>query len=151
MPLPAYLSGLRTEELLPEYRTRKDGLDWSHVDRVHGVIRVPALVSKTGHSRIVPSQKNLVAWLDHLQAPTAGPIIKGLPTNAHNERRAKTAGIWKTNGLRHSYGSYRVVQTQNLPQVAMEMGNSIAIIRKHYLEVVTQAKGEEWFAICPPG
>jgi hypothetical protein len=144
----AAFAGLRTEELMPAYRTAKDGLDWRDVRREQGVIRVPASVSKTGHARVVPILPNLEAWLAHLNVPAHGPIIPGSPSNADNDRRASVKG-WKKNALRHSFGTYRTAQTQNLFQVALEMGNSPPIIRKHYLEAVPKAHGEAWFSIVP--
>lgn len=142
-------AGIRSDEMFPERRLGKDGLQWGDVDREHGVIRVPAHVSKTGHPRIVPIQPNLEVWLKHLSAPAEGSIIKGDHHAAQKRRKTKLKALWKRNGLRHSYGTYRTAQTQDMPKVSMEMGNSVGMIRLHYFEAVTQAKGEEWFAIMP--
>jgi hypothetical protein len=52
---------------------------------------------------------------------------------------------WKRNGLRHSFGSYRLEQTKNAGQVALEMGNSAVIVMKHYFEIVDKvAAGNYW-------
>ena len=59
--------------------------------------------------------------------------------------------LWKHNALRHSFISYRVAQTQNVAQVALEAGNSPGMIFKHYRELVRQADGKKWFAIAPKG
>jgi hypothetical protein len=56
---------------------------------------------------------------------------------------------WKANGLRHSFISYRCATTKNLPAVAMEAGNSVTVINKHYRELTTEAEGKAWFAIVP--
>ena len=56
---------------------------------------------------------------------------------------------WKHNALRHSFISYRVAQTQNVAQVALEAGNSPQMIFKHYRELVTPKEAEAWFAIVP--
>lgn len=58
-------------------------------------------------------------------------------------------GLWKKNALRHSYGTYRAAQTQDMPRVALEMGNSVEMIKKHYFEAKSQAEGERWFDIFP--
>jgi hypothetical protein len=61
----------------------------------------------------------------------------------------KTALKWKHNGLRHSFVSYRIAVVQNENQIAMEAGNSPAMIHQHYRELVTVAQAKEWFSIVP--
>lgn len=58
---------------------------------------------------------------------------------------------WKRNGLRHSFISYRVAETQNVAQVALEAGNSPQMIFKHYRELVTPKAAKEWFSIKAEG
>jgi hypothetical protein len=57
---------------------------------------------------------------------------------------------WKHNALRHAYGSYHTALTQNVPQVALEMGNSVRMVKRHYLEAKTFEKGMRWFRIAWP-
>ena len=58
----------------------------------------------------------------------------------------------KRNALRHSYISYRLAAIQDTPRVALEAGNSPQMIFKHYRELVTPERANEWFAIMPkPG
>jgi hypothetical protein len=45
--------------------------------------------------------------------------------------------------------SYRVVETADVSRVADEAGNSVAIIRQHYLRRVKPAEAARWFAIAP--
>ena len=56
---------------------------------------------------------------------------------------------WKRNALRHSFISYRVAQTQNVAQTALEAGNSPQIIFSNYRELVKPADPVKWFAIEP--
>jgi hypothetical protein len=56
---------------------------------------------------------------------------------------------WKKNALRHSFISYRVADIQNVAQVALEAGNSPAIIFAHYRELVRPAEAKAWFSIEP--
>jgi site-specific recombinase XerD len=58
---------------------------------------------------------------------------------------------WKHNALRHSFISYRVAETQNVAQVALEAGNSPQMIFQHYRELVRPAEAKAWFAIIPGG
>ena len=43
------------------------------------------------------------------------------------------------NGCRHSFGSYCMADIKNVYQVAEEMGNSPAMVKKHYFQAVTNA------------
>jgi integrase len=56
---------------------------------------------------------------------------------------------WKHNALRHSFITYRVAETQNVAQVALEAGNSPRMIFQHYRELVTPEEAKRWFAISP--
>jgi len=51
------------------------------------------------------------------------------------------------NCLRHSYASYRLATTNNVNQLADEMGNSREIIYRNYRQLVTPAEGHQWFAV----
>ena len=53
------------------------------------------------------------------------------------------------NSLRHSYASYALARTskEGLGRLALQMGNSESVIRRHYLEVLSQEDGEAWFGI----
>jgi hypothetical protein len=57
--------------------------------------------------------------------------------------------LWKHNALRHSFISYRVAQTQNVAQVALEAGNSPQMIFRHYRELVRPADAKTWFSLAP--
>ena len=51
--------------------------------------------------------------------------------------------------LRHSFGSYRMEMVKNAGQVALEMGNSAAIVMKHYVDIVEAAAAREYWNIRP--
>ena len=53
--------------------------------------------------------------------------------------------------MRHSFGSYRTAVTQNIAQVALEMGNTPKMVQDHYRELVTEKQGKEFFSIMPDG
>src|SRR2546428_12610132 len=52
---------------------------------------------------------------------------------------------------RRSRLSYRVAETQNVAQVALEAGNSPQMIFKHYRELVRPADAKTRFALAPGG
>jgi hypothetical protein len=53
------------------------------------------------------------------------------------------------NGLRHTFCSARVAATDDVKQTSREAGNSVAIILKHYVKVMTKAKATAWFNVRP--
>ncbi len=62
---------------------------------------------------------------------------------------ARSGVKWKRNALRHSFGSYRLEQTKNAGQVALEMGNSAKIVMDHYHEIVDAKTAREYWSIKP--
>jgi integrase len=126
-------------------------LDWSDVDLAGAFVTVGAAKAKTRARRLVPICPALAAWL----APYAGRTgrVWHLGPDAFNKRAAataKAAGVpWKANGLRHSFASYRLAQTQDAAKVALEMGNSPAVIFAHYRELVRPDAAAAWFSVRP--
>ena len=64
--------------------------------------------------------------------------------------KARIPGGWRQNALRHSYISYRVAQTGDVPRTALEAGNSPAMIFRHYRELVDEEAAKAWFSVTPP-
>jgi integrase len=150
----AGFAGLRSAEL--------QRLDGSEVNLAERHIEITAKKAKTAARRLTPITDNLAAWL----APyvkVSGKVTcfdswwNQLPklVDEINQLRLKRkqAGkfVWKHNGLRHSFCSYRLASIQNAAQVALEAGNSPTVIFKSYRQLVTPAAAKAWFAIVPPG
>ena len=126
-------------------------LEWRDIDQTGGFITIAANKAKTASRRIVPIVPNLSQWLARY-ARRKGKIWKGTTNDLQDARAAtvKAAGVaWKDNGLRHSFISYRLASIQNAAQVALEAGNSPAMVFKHYREIVRPAAALTWFAIAP--
>ncbi len=123
-------------------------LDWIAVSLERRIIELRAGQAKTASRRIIPVSDNLAAWLEPLDRQ--GPVIPDRQILRKTRALARRLGLaWPVNALRHSYISYRVAEVQNVAQVALEAGNSPAIIFKHYRELVTREEANEWFAIHP--
>jgi uncharacterized protein involved in type VI secretion and phage assembly len=56
---------------------------------------------------------------------------------------------YKRSALRHSFGSYRMEMVKNAGQIALEMGNSAAIVMKHYFDIVEARAAKEYWNIRP--
>ncbi len=135
-------AGLRTEEVCR--------LDWRDVRLQDNFIEITAAKAKTASRRIVPISTNLAAWLAPI-AKKSGPVFVGRHPGDSTEALSKKAGVdWKINALRHSYISYRVAEIQDVAKVALEAGNSPAMVFGNYRQLVTPTQATEWFAIMPP-
>jgi integrase len=142
-------TGIRTAELMR--------LDWQAVKLARGHIEITAANAKTASRRIVPILPNLAAWLKDTAKKTGRIFPSG--ADYYHELMRETAANTKTdtlpavelkhNALRHSFISYRVASIQNVAQVALEAGNSPAMIFGHYRELVTADDAKKWFSIQP--
>jgi integrase len=133
--------GVRREEL-------HKGLPWSAVNFERATITVPAAIAKTGRKRKIDMQKNLIEWLAPYSRK-AGAIFDRDPRK-RIMKVVKASGVkWKRNGLRHSFGSYRMEQTHNEGRVALEMGNSPKVVKDHYFEIVEREAAEKYWSLKP--
>ncbi len=87
-----------------------------------------------------------LAELTRNQRRSRGTVMPGAETAADEGWKPF---LWKHNALRHSFISYRVAQTQNVAQVALEAGNSPQMIFQHYRELVRPNDAKAWFALTP--
>jgi integrase len=133
--------GVRREEL-------HKGLSWDSINFDRETITVPASIAKTGRKRKIVMSDNLLQWL----APhrlKSGPIFDKDPRK-RTAKVVKASGVkWKRNALRHSFGSYRMEQTKNEGQVALEMGNSPKIVKDHYFEIVDERAARQYWTVKP--
>lgn len=150
--------GLRPDEIAPgtAKKKAKRGLHCEEIDWQFKVIRLPAVVSKTGRPRIIPMSDALIAGLKWagIGPGMTGPTTLANPSQTHQLARLGRdlfAGTWPKDALRHSFGSYRNAILRNLDQVAEEMGNSVAMLHRHYHNPQPAQLGTEWFALLPAG
>jgi integrase len=142
-------TGIRTAELMR--------LDWQAVKFNRRHIEITASNAKTASRRIVPITPNLGKWLKPHSKKTGMIFPSGADYYHELQREAATATKTDTlppvelkqNGLRHSFISYRVADTKNVAQVALEAGNSAQMIFQHYRELVTPRDAKAWFSIVP--
>ena len=136
-------AGLRAAEI--------ERIEFKDIDLAGGFIHVAAERAKTRSRRLVPILPNLAQWL----APYArrkGKVWTGTERDLLDDRAetVKASGVaWKDNALRHSFISYRLADIQDAAKVALEAGNSPAMIFKHYRELVRPEAAKTWFAVTP--
>jgi integrase len=144
-------AGLRHAEL--------QRLDWSEVKLNQGFVEVRAAKSKTASRRLVPISENLARFLES-RVENSGAVtafsnmanqIGWLVEEANKKRAAAGEAplVWKRNGLRHSFVSYRLALVQDVAKVALEAGNSPAMVFRNYRQLVTPDEARQWFDINP--
>ncbi|MDQ6859586.1 MAG: tyrosine-type recombinase/integrase [Verrucomicrobiota bacterium] len=145
-------AGLRSQEIMR--------LDWSDIRFEQGLIEVAAAKAKTASRRLAPLLPALAAWLLPLRQ-RSGHVVGYTRNDMLCEARQQfcKSGIkvrdelfqftWKPNALRHSYASYRLADIKNAARVALEMGNSPAMLFRNYRELVTEQQATVWFGVLP--
>jgi len=144
------LAGLRTAEMLRE-RKVDEMVEWIDIDFENKRITVRPEVSKTDRRRYVPMCDALVSWLEPLRKES-GPVLP-LSQSAFRRHMAalhEVTGVNPVeNALRHSFASHWLAchgGEQGVGALANIMGNSEAVARRHYVEVLTEESGKAWFS-----
>ena len=152
-------AGLRSAEV--------ERLDWKDIHLAERHIIIGKDAAKTASRRVVPIADNLAAWLALTpEAKRTGKIWKGgwlykeqqvcanateIKANAAKGIPAKAAVKWKSNALRHSFATYSFALSNDAGRIAGIMGNSPAIVNRHYRQLTTPAVAQKWFSVYPPG
>lgn len=156
-----FFAGLRSTEVR--------GLDWSDVTATHVIVR--AANAKTRSRRAVDIPANLSAWLSPFRQ-TSGPVapmsiklwhryIRETAATADEAAAtaAKDAGLeFETplvgelprNFARHSFGTYFFALYQDEGRTAAAMGNTPAMVHRHYRALATADEARSFFALLPP-
>lgn len=135
-------SGIRRAELLR--------LKWEDIKFATSHIFIGAHIAKTRSKRIIPIADNLKVWLQPYMNRQGKVVEDEWQLRILIEEACEKAGVrWKHNGLRHSFGTYRIAQTQDIGKTSMEMGNSPNVILKHYRQLVTVEQATSYWAIRP--
>jgi integrase len=148
-------AGLRRSELC--------ALEWSEIDTKARTIEVKGAKAKTRQRRIVTISDNLVDWLA-LASKSLRPApsrnedvcserLKNLCSERLDEEgsliRKAIVDIWPHNALRHSFGSYHYAQYRDENRTAAEMGNSPAIVFRHYRALVKREAADAFWMLSP--
>lgn len=134
-------------------------MEWKDIHMEDKELMVPHMKTKTGEPRLVPLPDAAVAWLKYwfsLGNTAEGPIIPAANTNRRiwtmsrwMETLKKEGFNWKRNALRHSFASYACAREMVYEQVASWLGNSPAVMAKHYRKAKGKKEANEWFSITP--
>ncbi len=107
------LTGIRTDGEI--FRTNWEFFKWDQRQ-----IDLPREVTKNNERRLVPICDRLFDLLQPLRRDS-GPVISLKKPEDETTRLQRATGIpWRRNALRHSFCSYRVAITWNIPLVSIE-------------------------------
>lgn len=116
------------------------------IDADVGVIRIPPEIAKTDTVRQVKIRPNLAAWLARYPLKDYPIVVPNMPVQVSTVRK-KFAFV--DDVLRHTWISAHVAKFKSLGEAALEAGNSEAIIKSHYLNLMSEAETEAFWSIAP--
>ena len=139
-------AGLRPAADEGEIRKLADA-DWQKlIDLKLGVIRITPQISKTGEMRQVKIRPNLRAWLERYPLKDFPIILPNMTDKVAVVRKQFGLG---TDVLRHTMISNHVAAFKSLGEAALEAGNSETMIKKHYLNMVSDEDAAAFWGIVP--
>lgn len=124
---------------------------WRDVDFEARTIIINATVAKTRSFRKISMSDNLFAWMEFLKN-------KKLPLPYRRARgQALTAEFaqildydsWPRDCLRHTAASMMLEKYQSADKAALELGNSPAILHRHYKNLVSRKDCKEFWSLFP--
>jgi hypothetical protein len=111
-----------------------------------GVIQITPDISKVRAVRQVKIRANLAAWLKRYPLSKFPIIVPNM--NRVIPKLRKKFGL-TDDVLRHTYISMHVAKWKSMGEAALEAGNSEAMIRRHYLNLVSEADAEIFWNVAP--
>jgi integrase len=118
----------------------------SHLNLETGVIHVEPEVSKTNENRNVSIQPNLLEWIQRYPLETYA-IIPPRFRDLRLEIRKKFDLTHDV--LRHTYISMLIARDRSVGDAALNAGNTEYVIRRHYMDVVSESEAEKFWNIIP--
>lgn len=104
-------------------------------------------------ARHVDLEPTALAWLKYHRDNTAKDSPFVTVTNLENRmkviRTAVFNGGWIQDGLRHGFGTYYKALTKDIEKVADQMGNSVAVVKRHYARAIPADECREFWALTP--
>lgn len=116
------------------------------VDVEMGVVRITPDIAKTKSIRQIKIRSNLGAWLARYPLSEYPITVPNLQRHVGAIRKKFQLGH---DVLRHTFISMHVAKFKSLHEAALEGGNSETMIRRHYLNLVSDTDAEKFWGIIP--
>jgi len=136
--------GLRTEEI--------KRIDWSCIQLDRRLLTVCASVAKKRRIRTINIPVNAVSILKHTHLHS-GPVAPNRYSSEFQKKFSKLVRLanleWKTNSMRHSFGSYHYALYGDSVATSRELGHKTGddILFSHYRTLVSREDAKEYFSI----
>ena len=132
-------AGIRTTEI--------GKLNWNDIDLDHNHIVVSAKVSKTKKGRLVPITPVLKEWIKTFDR--SQPLIPKTTKPLLNKLKQDCPEALRQNVRRHTFATYHLSHFSNCSYLAEILGNSEAIIRRHYVRMMNKRDSERFWNMTP--
>jgi integrase len=143
----ALFAGIRPDPIKGELKKLADREDLARlINSERGVILIPPEVSKVKSVRQIKLRPNLVAWLARYPLKQFPILPSGFQKMIGEVRNKFELGH---DVLRHTFISAHVAKFRSLGEAALEAGNSEAMVKTHYLNMMTDAEGAAFWSIVP--
>lgn len=126
-------------------------LRWADIDLTEGLLTIDSHVSKVRQRRLVDLPEACQAWLR-----IASDLRSKLPVSRPSRilfkcRLADALGIrpMPRDILRHTAASMMIAVRQDMAAVALQLGDSPAVLFTHYRELVKRGDAERFFRLIP--
>ena len=129
-------------------------ITWQDVNLDAGHVVIAGTQTKTGSRRLAPIPANATEWLRPLAGLPDASVFKGDATQLArmvSEACRATGTRRVSNGARHSCITYKIAVTGDVSRIALESGNSPAVVHRHYKGLATEADARAFFALRPGG
>ncbi|MCB1131714.1 MAG: hypothetical protein KDN05_11325, partial [Verrucomicrobiae bacterium] len=152
-------AGLRPHEFITEQPRNGEwvNLQWKALGSEY--LAKERRLGKIKQARQVPISSTLRAWIDYIRkregGSLSGPVVSdyGFYQRFRRWKRAyypESMPPIEDDILRHSFGTYRVLEVGEVGKVALEMGNSESTVRAHYLNGEhTAQEAERYWQLTP--
>ncbi|HUA66552.1 MAG TPA: hypothetical protein VME24_11940 [Alphaproteobacteria bacterium] len=124
-------------------------MQWHHVNFTTNELHVVKGKTDARHIKLQPAA---ITWLKHFKEKSkkdSSFIPKKNLFNLERKARACMKGKWVADGLRHSFATYFGSLKKDYPAVAWYMGNSVAMIKRHYAQTIPDSTLNEFWNITP--
>lgn len=105
------------------------------------------------HARYITLQPVAQEWMRFHRDHTPKDALFVNPCSLQNRekevRAAVLNGEWVQDALRHGFGTYFKALTKNIELVADTMGNSVAIVKRHYARTIPNEDCEAFWNLKP--
>jgi integrase len=129
----------------------QESIGWDSIEWESSRIIVAPELSKVRRHRIVSPPDTLWPWLS-LAATSRASLPISLATQRRSIRAVRDSlgwEAWPQDVLRHSAASYWLAVSGDVSRVAWQLGNSPAVLMRHYWNLVTPEEAERFWNLRP--